>query len=136
MPSNTNTKPVINDFAACHTGVVRSHNEDAVLSLSEQGLWAVADGMGGPGVGDIAATLVMEAVQAGIPPLGRALAALEGEASSESRVRRAGKSLSSSGGLDGRARGGRSDSSRLIADGIRTEEADTLSSTICHFLRF
>ena len=62
MPSNTNTKPVINDFAACHTGVVRSHNEDAVLSLSEQGLWAVADGMGGHDRGDYASQLVISSL--------------------------------------------------------------------------
>lgn len=38
---------VINTGSATHTGLVRSHNEDAIVSLPEQGLFVVADGMGG-----------------------------------------------------------------------------------------
>ena len=38
----------------------REHNEDAVLRLSRIPLYAVADGMGGPGAGDVAAQLALQ----------------------------------------------------------------------------
>ena len=40
-------------------GRVRSRNEDACVELPEQGIWAVADGMGGHADGDLASQLIM-----------------------------------------------------------------------------
>ncbi|MFQ6551442.1 PP2C family protein-serine/threonine phosphatase [Aestuariibius insulae] len=43
-----------------HRGRVRDHNEDALLSLPESGVWAVADGMGGHQAGDFASQTIVE----------------------------------------------------------------------------
>lgn len=48
--------------AATHKGN-RGHNEDAVLRLPKVPVFAVADGMGGPGAGDIAAGIVLDIVK-------------------------------------------------------------------------
>lgn len=44
-------------------GMVRLHNEDAVLDRPEAGLWAVADGMGGHSAGDVASAMIVERLQ-------------------------------------------------------------------------
>ena len=48
--------------AATHRGAVREFNEDALLSLQAEGLWVVADGMGGHDRGDVASNSVIEAL--------------------------------------------------------------------------
>lgn len=48
--------------AATHVGRVRKINEDSILSLPEQRLWVVSDGMGGHSSGDFASQTIVEAV--------------------------------------------------------------------------
>ncbi len=45
-----------------HTGLVRKNNEDDYLMLDEQGVFVVADGMGGHAGGEIASGLATEAI--------------------------------------------------------------------------
>ncbi len=51
-------------------GRVREHNEDSVLARPKVGLWAVSDGMGGYGKGDIVSQAVVEALNT-LPPMNR-----------------------------------------------------------------
>jgi protein phosphatase len=59
--------------AATHVGKVRSHNEDSYLvqphhGLTDSGVFAVADGMGGHDAGDLASQTVIEELQTiGVP---------------------------------------------------------------------
>jgi serine/threonine protein phosphatase PrpC len=47
-----------------HVGLKRKVNEDSVLVRTERGLWAVADGMGGHEAGDVASSMVTDALRA------------------------------------------------------------------------
>lgn len=56
--------------ARTDTGKVRARNEDAFLALPGQGLWVVADGMGGHQNGALASRLIVESVADLDPALG------------------------------------------------------------------
>jgi protein phosphatase/serine/threonine-protein phosphatase Stp1 len=53
--------------AATHPGTVRTRNEDNLVDRPDLGLWAVADGAGGHGSGDVASAAIAEALSS-IPP--------------------------------------------------------------------
>jgi len=50
---------LIESFALTHTGKVRTRNEDSILDLGHEQLWAVADGMGGHDAGDFASQSII-----------------------------------------------------------------------------
>jgi protein phosphatase/serine/threonine-protein phosphatase Stp1 len=86
--------------AATHPGTVRARNEDAMLSRDELGLWAVADGAGGHGAGDVASNAVIEAL-ADMPA---GLSAAEILAQLRLRIGAVHGSLQSRSAAEGRAR--------------------------------
>lgn len=49
--------------AASHPGLMRNNNEDCFLSKPEQGLWLIADGMGGHEAGEVASAIVRDTIE-------------------------------------------------------------------------
>ncbi len=69
-------EPNLVGTGATHPGTVRTKNEDSLVLRPDLGLWAVADGAGGHGAGDVASQAVAAALQAipGGMPAGELLA--------------------------------------------------------------
>ncbi len=51
-------------FGLTETGKVRKHNEDSIGLFDANGIWVVADGMGGHAAGDYASQRIVEAIKA------------------------------------------------------------------------
>jgi serine/threonine-protein phosphatase Stp1 len=78
-------------------GLRRSVNEDSMLACVERGLWAVADGMGGHDAGDVASSMVTEALRL-LPAAGTLDELVDDAVAALQRVNRELIQLASSGG--------------------------------------
>lgn len=67
LESNSGTGSRPSARGITHQGTVRKRNEDAFVDRGDIGLWAVADGAGGHGAGDVASAAVAAAL-ADVPP--------------------------------------------------------------------
>lgn len=64
MSDITIRRPICwNSAEDTNVGMVRSINEDSILSLPETQLWAVADGMGGYEAGNVASDMIVKALE-------------------------------------------------------------------------
>ena len=64
VPFDMRQLPVAIGSGLTHRGMVRENNEDSILTDPDGVLWAVADGMGGYGNGDVASDIVMDCLSA------------------------------------------------------------------------
>lgn len=63
MSDTTIRRPIKwNTSADTNVGMVRTVNEDSIMSKPEVGLWAVADGMGGYEAGDVASNMIVSSL--------------------------------------------------------------------------
>lgn len=62
VPAMQRPVPVFFGAGMTHAGRVRQINEDSILTDPSGTLWAIADGMGGYGHGDVASDMVIEAL--------------------------------------------------------------------------
>lgn len=68
MRDTTFRRPIIwKSSAQTDVGMVRQVNEDSIIAKPDIGLWAVADGMGGHQVGDVASSKIVTALDEIIP---------------------------------------------------------------------
>lgn len=68
MSDTTYRRPIVwNSCAQTDVGAVRKVNEDSIIAKPDIGLWAVADGMGGHQVGDVASNKIVTALDAVLP---------------------------------------------------------------------
>jgi len=65
MPTHPLFTPNItwHSWGVTDQGKRRKHNEDALLSKSDMGLWAIADGMGGYEAGDVASQWIVKSLE-------------------------------------------------------------------------
>ncbi|MFV2053381.1 PP2C family protein-serine/threonine phosphatase [Aliiroseovarius sp. YM-037] len=59
IPIHSGTPPGVFGAGLTHPGQVRAENEDTILTDPEGAIWAIADGMGGYGHGDLASETVI-----------------------------------------------------------------------------
>lgn len=71
--STTTKWEFFTSFAQTHAGKVRPYNEDAILDMTEQGVWVVADGMGGHSAGDVASQMVVDGIKRYVDIAGHSL---------------------------------------------------------------
>jgi serine/threonine-protein phosphatase Stp1 len=79
--------------ARTHVGRVRDVNEDSILALPDDGIWVVADGMGGHEGGDFASQAIIELIAmipSGLDPRTRMTAVRDAIRQAHANVRREG----------------------------------------------
>lgn len=77
---------VVDVAVATDAGVRRQHNEDAVLCLDAVPAFAIADGMGGGGIGSVAAGIAMEVLAENAPHLADRATRVSRDRSSSARL--------------------------------------------------